>query len=395
MPQGLCNLALVCRAWYAIVEPALYTRLRPTDGALRTPLRQSVARHARKITIRSARHSIISTRVAKVSLRPSPAVELQWVGSDRKEDRIEAAYHPSHATVCAQVHRSYSNVVVLNLRHCNFLSSLDLLRLLAAFSALERVSLRGVSVSHVSEAAWRCSSAGPLQSIAVNNECTPSQLPFLTHYLTGPHARSHDERPAFHGLTSAERQLVARICRLFASIRSADYHFNGMDKEGIACAQLSPLTAIPRLTEIHAFYVPTGVAWVDTTNLHIEFHSRQDSPQHPDAARIYACVLRVHGTGNQLEHLKTKLAELGKILSRLAFLEIVVLETGYNLTVNEIPSLLESLHDTCRVEVRHRACEEAHKLVLQARKSPSRSTVGSLLSSVWCLQKHSYYWRDW
>ena len=163
-------------------------------------------------------------------------------------DRIKAAYHPSHARICTDVHRrSYSNVIKLALIRCAFHSSLDLLRLLAACSALTTVRLMHVSVARVSERAWRCSSTSQVRHIVARG-CTPSPLPFLTHYWTWPHAISHNNRPAFHGLVLAEQQLMTRACQLLALDWEAHYVLDEMDDAGISCRHYLPLSATSRLT---------------------------------------------------------------------------------------------------------------------------------------------------
>ena len=122
--------------------------------------------------------------------------------------------------------------------------------------------------------------------------------------------------------------------------------------------------------------------------LHIEFHSRQHDSHHSGAAReVHACLLRVwqYETVQKLEE-TGGLKALGETLAQFAYLETVVLETSHEFDIDEVPSLLESLRSTCRADVQHRTCEDAHKLALQAKDSPSRSTGGGLLSPFWCGQ---------
>ena len=126
--------------------------------------------------------------------------------------------------------------------------------------------------------------------------------------------------------------------------------------------------------------------------LHIEFHSRQGDPHHSGAARVHACLLRVQWY-EQLEK-AGDLKALGETLAQFMFLETVVLETSDQFDIDEVPSLLEWLRNTCRADVQHRTCDEAHKVALQAKKSPSRSTGGQLLSPFWCL-KHLTDWLGW
>ena len=135
--------------------------------------------------------------------------------------------------------------------------------------------------------------------------------------------------------------------------------------------------------------------------LHIEFHSRQDDPHHSGAARVHACLLRVSGYESGYETVQ-KLEEtgglkaLGETLAQFMLLETVVLETSYGFDIGiEVPPLLESLRDTCWANVQHRTCEDAHKLALQAKKSPSCSTGGGLLSPFWCLKDDVWRWDNW
>ena len=131
------------------------------------------------------------------------------------------------------------------------------------------------------------------------------------------------------------------------------------------------------------------------SSLHIEFHSRQHDSHHSGAARVHACLLRVwqYETVQKLEEtggLKT----LGETLAQFAYLETVVLETGSSpFDIDKVPSMLESLRNTCGAHVQHRTCDSAHKLALQAKESPSRSTGGGLLSPFWC--GHVGAWKNW
>lgn len=172
--RGLGKIALVCRAWYTLIAPALYSKLQVTDDIIASPLCQPVTHHARRITVSSAQPFMVSTWTAQLYPRPSPVVWLLWVGPDHKEARQDAAYHPSCAVIYSQLHRSYSNVIRLDLSRCAFLSSSDFLRLLVSFPALERVHLRCVSFAHVSESAIQSRpSVSLIRRINVDNNCTP------------------------------------------------------------------------------------------------------------------------------------------------------------------------------------------------------------------------------
>ena len=92
------------------------------------------------------------------------------------------------------------------------------------------------------------------------------------------------------------------------------------------------------------------------------------------------------------------LKALCETLAQFTYLETVVLETSHRFNIDKVPSLLELLHDTCGADVQHRTCEDAHKLALQAKKSPSRSTGGGLLSLFWCLEERGWQlwrWDSW
>ena len=130
-------------------------------------------------------------------------------------------------------------------------------------------------------------------------------------------------------------------------------------------------------------------------DLHVEFHSRQDSPQHTGAVRIHTCLLRVLDSARvwKFEH---NLSALGDTLSKLTALQSVVLETSHYVNVDDVTLMLQSLRDTCRVEVQHRTCDDAHKLALQIKKSPFRTRGEGLLSPYWCLPGHAQFmWAIW
>ena len=131
--------------------------------------------------------------------------------------------------------------------------------------------------------------------------------------------------------------------------------------------------------------------------LYIEFHSRQVDPHHSGAARVHACLLRVldYDTVQNLEE-TGGLKALGETLAQFAYLETVVLETSHRFDIDEMPPLLELLRETCGANVQHRTCEDAHKLALQVKKSPSHST-GGLLSPFWCSDSEldDDRWEEW
>ena len=83
------------------------------------------------------------------------------------------------------------------------------------------------------------------------------------------------------------------------------------------------------------------------------------------------------------------LKALCETLAQFTLLDSVVLETSHRFDIDKVPSLVELLRNTCRADVQHRTSDDAHKLALQAKKSPSCFTGGGLLSPFWCL----WLWR--
>ena len=146
--------------------------------------------------------------------------------TDRIKSR-KAPYHPSHAVIYSQAHRSYSSVIRLSLYCCIFLSSFDLLRLLAAFSVLERVELSLVSVRQISGSiVRRRPSVNVVREIFVDGVmfCAPSQLAFLTHCWTWPRESSH-QQATFHGLLPAEQKHVAYLCWSFMPNNTSIWYY--------------------------------------------------------------------------------------------------------------------------------------------------------------------------
>lgn len=129
--------------------------------------------------------------------------------------------------------------------------------------------------------------------------------------------------------------------------------------------------------------------------LHFEFHASQDKWQHLDAACIHHCLLRVFDR-NGAQALAGDVTKIGNSLAQFTYLETVVLETGNRLEMDDVQSLIEALRKVITAEVQHRTCDEAHKLALQAKKSPSRPITAGLLSPFWCLQEHVEKWdKEW
>ena len=104
----------------------------------------------------------------------------------------------------------------------------------------------------------------------------------------------------------------------------------------------------------------------------------QDNSQHSGAARIHHCLLRVPDA-EVAQKLTKGLQSNSDIFAHFAYLETVVLETGYKFKIEDVQSLTEALRKVCRAEVRHRTCEEALKLALDAKKGAAYSPGAGLL----------------
>ena len=106
---------------------------------------------------------------------------------------------------------------------------------------------------------------------------------------------------------------------------------------------------------------------------HVELHLKRDEPRRSGAARIHHLLLRARDDSDAralLEGLKM----LGDSFAQdLADLQTVTLETSDELKSDRVQVLLELLRTTCRVPVRHRRCEEAHKVALEAKQSTFRT----------------------
>ena len=121
-------------------------------------------------------------------------------------------------------------------------------------------------------------------------------------------------------------------------------------------------------------------------------HASQDNSQHSGAARIHHCLLRVTYS-EAVQKLIKGLQSTGDIFVHFAHLETVVLETGHKLKSDDVQLLTEALRKVCRAEVRHRTCDEAHKLALDAKKGAAYSPGAGLLSPFWCLGDN--WWDKW
>ena len=98
---GLGDLALVCRAWYQLIAPELYSKLEVVISAEfgLCSLQNKTAQHARRVLLRGT-----GLFAASATLRRSfpKAVWLFWCGP-KVFDRVPD-YHPSHARIYTQIH---------------------------------------------------------------------------------------------------------------------------------------------------------------------------------------------------------------------------------------------------------------------------------------------------
>ena len=145
--EGLMQLALVCRAWYGYIAPALYSTLEVTETNRGSCLRPATAAHARRIAFIDSHPLAANVKLPQLPPREFlSTLWLRWSGP-LTEAKCTLSYHPSHAQVHLRAHSALFNVSRLDLWYCDFLSSLDLLRLLAAFPNLVRVDLGCVKVA--------------------------------------------------------------------------------------------------------------------------------------------------------------------------------------------------------------------------------------------------------
>ena len=114
----------------------------------------------------------------------------------------------------------------------------------------------------------------------------------------------------------------------------------------------------------------------------VEFHAIQDGPSHPDTARIHHCLLRV-GSNADLTEVTQHLALLGDTLTQFTYLETIVVETGHGVESADIQFNLEALRKISGAEVRHRTCDDAHKVALQVKKGTARVLEIGPLSPIW------------
>ena len=93
-----------------------------------------------------------------------------------------------------------------------------------------------------------------------------------------------------------------------------------------------------------ALNLSTGVASVDILYGHqVEFHTNEENPLHSDAARrIHHCLLRVQGS-KDVQALTNELTAISDTLAHFTHLETIVLETGHELEIGDVQSLVEAL----------------------------------------------------
>ena len=236
--SGLGGLALVCRAWYAIVAPALYTRLELpcTWTATSRQLSLSTAQTVRMITVQGAWPCITHTTLSRhyPSLRSSLVSLSYHLSQGTLLDKHTGQYHPAHAVIYAQHNRLFRGVVKLELSHCRFLSSLDLLRLLTSFPALEHASFTFISVVYATDVAFVPPGNSPSRLRLVEIDASGQTTSFIVHCIAGKHSSPHHQVPPFCGLSRLERVNVARICGLMGAQLSS-YQVDAMDSNGETC----------------------------------------------------------------------------------------------------------------------------------------------------------------
>ena len=185
---GLGRFALVCRAWYALAAPLLYSRLKVEDYNFRQmslDVRPSTAQYAWQADIRGPQHFVNSTQVARLL---SGVVWLEWQGVHDPPSR--APYHPSHALVYSQVHSVFTNVIHFDLQYCHFLSPVDLMRLLASFPNLVHVTLFSVSFSSMAlKSTFARPKASRIRRICARHHSNvPELVAALAHCFTWYHS---------------------------------------------------------------------------------------------------------------------------------------------------------------------------------------------------------------
>ena len=243
----LYNMALVCKAWYKVVAPALYSRLRVSNTLTGEAFRHSTMKLARAL------HGVggwpcqtLASLARQYRCLWSNVLLLEYQGPEVRHDYEPpiCSYHPSQAMIKSQCHHSFRSVVSLRLLRCRFLSSVDLLRLLASLPSLVQAHLQQTSVSTVSRIpfTWPGHRASRLQKISAHNP----PLPFLVHCLTGVHNFPAIQVPPFLGLSATERLHVAGMTELIGSWGSSDYSIHAMDNSGETCTFCTLFSDGPR-----------------------------------------------------------------------------------------------------------------------------------------------------
>ena len=238
--SGSGNLALVCRAWYAITSPALYSMLVLTDAFDPSTIRPSTMEHVRSIAIQNAWPSLSALPRFYPSLR-SNLRSLWYEEPQRKSgQQAAAAYNPSQLAVHLRANGSLAGLVDLNLLRSQFHSSSDLLRLLAFLPTVVRVDLKRVRVARVSDSVTirPGKQARRLQSVRTDENCSPPGLAFVVQSLAWQVLQLPEQRVfSFCGLSRAEQALVGRTSERLGQKGFAlvMYHNNVMDRNGEAC----------------------------------------------------------------------------------------------------------------------------------------------------------------
>ena len=158
----------------------------------------------------------------------------------------------------------------------------------------------------------------------------------------------------------------------------------------------------------------TVVLWYNVPYIHVEFHAAQealdDDTGLATSAHIFSVlirldplhVLRARPSNTQTyTALQQQLVTIRLCLSRLAFLQDIVIESSQAPTTASVDMLVEHLSSIGTAEVWQRSCNEAHQFHSRARNSSaSRVASGShgrrpLLSPFWSLRRHHREWSDW
>ena len=219
---GLGTLASVCRAWYTLSVPLLYSGIKVTRWDIewfRAEVRANIARYCRAADVRGPHHFLHSAHAAR--LLPG-VVWLEWRGV--WDPILRAPYHPSHVRVLSQVHTSFANVIHFDLQHCHFLSPTDLLRLLASLQSLVHVSLFSVTFSKIPHQTHVARpKASRIRRISVRYHSTVPQITaLLAHTFTWPRPPTTSRSDGFTGLPWPEILIIRQIYQLLVPDDTTD-----------------------------------------------------------------------------------------------------------------------------------------------------------------------------